>query len=161
MAYQDPQFNASEIFQVGSPGAAANAISLGTATVSGAGNTFTGVAGTVANGVINLPKFKRAVKVNGIRVQCVATPAANLTGQLLHFLNGTSTFATATGIGTLGATDATILTTDTYASNGVVSGAHRFAAEGQPSTTFLATSTVSGHTLGSYALYIDTTELFS
>lgn len=160
MAYNDTQFVGTFVLPIGNS-AAALTLSTSTATATGTPNTFTGTAGVPVTGTFVFPKFKRATKINNIRVQCTVAAAANLTAVTMNFLNGTNTFAVATNVGAaVGSVDGSVTSSDTYGSNGVITGAHRFAADGQISMTVLTTGTASALTQGSYALQVECQEVF-
>lgn len=150
MAYPDPQFNVSIQDTVigGGPGLG---VSLGTAVAS-ATSTFSGTAGSQANGTYRLPVFKSPINIKGIRVYTVAAAGGGVTGVILAFYNGTSVLGscTAAGAGTYADVTLTALTTD---SHGVITGPSIFTTTNNEMTmTNTATATASGSSLGSYSV---------
>ena len=158
MAYTDAQYNDKiSKYVVGSPHVPVN---LGTATASGT-NSLAGNTATVTNGTYLLPKFKQPTKLDGIRVFAGTIPA-NFTSLTFIFKNGTSTVASKQ-VGTMTAGDVLdfTLSSDTFASNGAVTGAHLFtSANGQLNLVVDGTSTASGQSLGSYAIELELHNLF-
>ena len=149
MAYTDPQFNVStQESLVGSPN---SGVSLGTVTAS-ATQTYTGTAGTGANGIFRLPVFKSPAKVNGIRVYCQGAAGNGVTGINLGFYNGTSVFGSGAAPAVNTYADMTMVALTT-ASNGALTGAALFTNTNvEPTMINTATGTGSGSALGSYSV---------
>lgn len=156
--YSEATFNMSvQDRWVGSP---ALGVSLGTVTAS-ATQTYTGTAGTNANGVFRFPVFKNPVKIENIRVYCTGAAGAGVTAIGLVFLNGTSTIGSATAPAVSTFTDVTLtaLTTD---SHGVATGPTYFSStNGEILMLNTAIGTASASALGSYAIDVTWRNLFT
>lgn len=152
MAYVDP--NLQVTFQISEVGEPALGVSLGTVTAS-ATQTYTGTAGSQANGTFRFPVFKQPVVVTGLRVYCTGAAGSGVTGINLNFLNGTQTVGscTAPALGTY--VDAT-LGTVTLDSHGVIvtASSPTYFTTTNNEITMLnsAIGTASGSALGSYAV---------
>lgn len=157
MAYVDAQFQvAPQVEVVGEP---STGVSLGTVTAS-ATQTYTGTAGSQANGTFRFPVFVNPTKVTGIRVYCTGAAGAGVSGITLGFLNGTSTLGTTTApaAGTYADVTLNALSTD---SHGLETGAVLFtSSNGEITMLNNAIGTASGSALGSYAIDLKFRNLF-
>ncbi len=158
MAYVDAQYQvAPQVEVVGEPSAG---VSLGTVTAS-ATQTYTGTAGSQANGTFRFPVFVNPTKVTAIRVYCTGAAGTGVTGIILGFLNGTSVIGTTTApaAGTFADVTINALTLD---SHGVESGAALFtSSNGEILMLNTATGTASASALGSYAIDLKFRNLFT
>jgi hypothetical protein len=159
MAYQDPMHNVTfqETVIGGGPSLG---VSLGTITTNGTA-TYTGTLGTQVNGTFRLPVFKNPVNVLGIRVYTTTAPGNGVTGLVGYFLNGTTTFGTATLSTTVGYVDAT-LSALSVGSNGAQTGGVYFTStsSNEPTMNLVGIGTASGSSLGSYSVDLVFRNLF-
>ena len=112
-------------------------------------------AGTAANTLTpyKFPKFNRRTRINKIRVLINTAPVANYTVVVARFLNGTSTFATAT----IGTNTAGVVVESADLSSNLTTAV--FAADGQPTMELFGTATASGIAAGTYSIDWETQEL--
>lgn len=150
MAYSDANFN--DTSQQPLAGFPSLGVTLGTIGTAGTA-TYTGTAGTTGNGFIRMPVFKAPVRFDGIRVYTTTAPASGVTGVVMSFYNGTTSFGAATLSSTVGYVDAT-LTADTVGSNGSATSGRYFTSTTSNEMTIqtVGIGTASGSSLGSYAV---------
>lgn len=139
-------------------GTPAAGISLGTVTAS-ATQTYTGTAGSQANGTFRLPVFKNPVQLTGIRVYCTGAAGSGVTGITLSFQNGTATTSptigsvTAPAAGTFADVTINPIVVDSHGVVNVLSSPSLFVGTNAEVTMLnTATGTASGSALGSYAV---------
>ncbi|MDE1766566.1 MAG: hypothetical protein KGI27_09910 [Thaumarchaeota archaeon] len=140
-------------------------ISLGTVTAS-ATQTYTGTAGSQANGTYRFEVFKQPAQITGIRVYCTAAAGGGVTGITLAFTNGTATGSTAAHGTYTNITSVTAPAVGTFVDatiSAVVVDSHGVVVAAQSPSLFLgtngeitmintATGTASGSALGSYSI---------
>lgn len=137
-SYAAPNFNVRSFVPVGF------GVDLG---VSG------GTTVAVTDRAASLPKFKRRTEVSAIRMRCTAIPNAEATNLVVSFLNGTSTFATATitAASADAFVDATVVTTGDV---------NVFAKDVQPTVNVAGTATGASDSLGDFDIWFEVEEKF-
>lgn len=100
-----------------------------------------------------LPKFKRRTEISAIRLRCTTIPNAAATNLVVSFLNGTSTFATAT---------VTAATADSFIDATVVTtgDVNVIAKDVQPTVSVSGTATATNDSLGDYDVWFEVEEKF-
>ncbi len=128
-----------------------------TALLTNAGATNVGaVYPPVVAGNLQLPTFIRRTAITGVQVSCTVIPAAGLTGEVISFLNGTNTFASAVfNAGTANATAGQLATVTLTTANAT------FAAGGAPTGTVVCTLTGTGSSYGAFSVWFEQQELYS